>query len=185
MILYPTETVYGLGVNVFDPDALALLYTLKGRDIQNTVSWLVRDASDVERYTIMSPRARNILEAYLPGPLTLVLPLRREFHGRTLSTRETVGIRISSDPVAKKLIQDFMQEYDAPLTCTSANKTGLPTLKEPRAILEQFDEDAHLIGTVVDDGPREGLPSTVVEVIRDTVRVIRTGSIATESLLNL
>lgn len=182
MILYPTETIYGLGVNALDDVALRTLFTLKGRDERQTVSWLVRNRDDIERFAVVSPTAEIIIAHFLPGPLTIVLPAKNTVPPHRSAPDNTIGIRISSDPVAKKLIEAFMAETNAPLTCTSANVSGLPPLPAPYDILTQFGDRSALVQKVIDDGPRFGAPSTVVRVVDDTVEVIRKGSISVEQI---
>ena len=181
VILYPTETVYGLGVSVFNEAAWQGLCELKGRDESQTASWLVRDVADVERYGVMSEVAAAIAERWLPGPLTLVLPARDNIEVPTITPERTIGFRISSDPCAQQLIAEYMAEHDAPLTCTSANVSGQPPLSTPAEILGQFtyaDRDISTISRTIDDGPRSGEVSTVVRVMGDTVEVLRAGSIS-------
>lgn len=185
MILYPTETTYGLGVNVFDERALEKLYLVKGRDSAKAISWLVRNIADIERYAELSAVARTIAEHFLPGPLTLVLPLKVSVACGHDVTRNTVGFRISPDPYAQELIEHFMREYDAPLSATSANISGMHTESTVPAILNQFGEQSALIRKIVDGGMRTGTPSTVVRVVGDTVEVIREGSIPTSALTEL
>jgi len=168
MILYPTETVYGLGVNPFDERAVAQLYQLKQRPQSKPVSWLVRGIKDIERYARLSPRARAIVDEHLPGPLTLVLPSR--------DGEQLLSFRVSSDPHTQQFIERFMNEFDAPLTCSSANLSGQPTLPTPERIVGQFGQRAQLIDEIIDDGPRHGQPSTVVKVVGDKVEIIRQGS---------
>jgi tRNA threonylcarbamoyl adenosine modification protein (Sua5/YciO/YrdC/YwlC family) len=182
MILYPTETTYGLGVNVLDQEKLEKLYLVKGRDSAKAVSWLVRDIADIERYAEMSDVARKIAEQFLPGPLTLVLPLKSVFQYTNDYTRDTVGFRISSDSHAQALITRFMSEHDAPLSATSANISGLPTLETVGEILDQFGEQAPLISKVIDGGVRNGTPSTVVRVEGEVVEVLREGAISEEAI---
>jgi L-threonylcarbamoyladenylate synthase len=185
MILYPTETIYALGVNGFDASELAKLYTLKGRDEGKPVSLLVRSIADIERYAVLSPRARRIAEAFLPGSLTLVLPAREDAPRVPVYHDGTLSFRISPDPFAKQVIDEFMAEHDAPLTCTSANVSGLPTASTPKEILEQFNnngKDVAMITRVVDDGQRTGLPSTVVQVVGDEVIIHREGAIPADDI---
>jgi len=177
MILYPTETVYGLGVNPLEDTELAKLYQIKGRDSAKAVSWLVRNIEDIERYAVVSPLAKQVVVQFLPGPLTLVLPAQEG--------DETLGFRISSDPVAQQLIDKFMAEHDAPLTCTSANVSGEQTLEHPQAILRQLGDNLDLIDRVIDDGPRVTQPSTVVMVDGDSLTIIREGSIPADDIRSL
>jgi L-threonylcarbamoyladenylate synthase len=180
MILYPTETIYALGVNALDENELAALFAFKGRDERQTVSWLVRDMADVANYAEVSEVAARLAARFLPGPLTLVLPAKSTVPTSRSAPDGTIGFRISPDPVAQRVIVEFMAIHDAPLTCTSANLSGLPTLRTPQEILKQFGDKASRIDTVIDDGIRAGAPSTVVRVIGDTVEVLREGAIAKE-----
>lgn len=184
MILYPTETIYGLGVNAFIEEEFKRLYELKGREIGKAVSVLVRDISDIEQYAYLGEVGRKLAEAFLPGPLTLVLRVRDEVPHH-LVPEGTLGFRISSDPLAQKLISEFMEEYSAPLTCTSANLSGLPTLPTVPEILEQLGEKASMITKVIDGGERKGVASTVVGCIGDKVEIFREGAISSKSIMEL
>jgi L-threonylcarbamoyladenylate synthase len=177
MILYPTETIYALGVNALDNDEMAKLFELKGRDSNKSVSWLVRDIKDIKRYAEVSDKALEIAQKFLPGPLTLVLPALPEFKKLALNINGTLSFRISSDSVAEEIIAGFMEKYDAPLTCTSANISGLPTGKTVTEIITQFGQEAKCIDKIYDDGPRESLASTVVGVFGSKVIVYRQGAI--------
>lgn len=178
MILYPTETIYGLGVNAFDDAVLTRLFQLKGRDERQTVSWGVRDLADIEYYAEVSGVAAEIIQAFLPGPLTLVLPAKSTVPTSRQAPDHTIGFRIPGDPLALQTITDFMNEHNAPLTCTSANVSGLPPQATIPEILEQFGERASEIKTIVDDGPRSGVPSTVVRVVGEVITVHREGAIS-------
>lgn len=185
MILYPTETVYGLGVNALDLNELTTLFTLKGRESAQVASWLVRDTVDIERYAEMSETARRIAETFLPGPLTLVLPVKSSVPTDVVASDGTIGFRVSSDPIAAELIEPYMEEHDAPLTCTSANVHGEPTLATPAEILEQFGGAGSVINEVIDGGVREGTASSVVRVIDTQIDIIRAGAIAESAILKL
>ncbi len=183
MILYPTETVYGLGVNALDPVEVEKLNVLKGRPEEKKLSWLVRTVDDIAEYAEVNDTARAIISEFLPGPLTLVLQVNTHALEIPTVVDGRVRFRISPDPVAQTLIERFMAEHNAPLTCTSANISGMPTLSTPHEILTQFGERASLITEVIDDGPRQGTPSTVVGVFGSEVEVYREGSISTEALM--
>ena len=179
MLLYPTETIYALGVNPFDAAAVAALYALKGRAAGKACSWLVRDQSDVARYAAMSDTAAAIVKRYLPSPVTLVLPALPGVPDAVTQSDGTVSFRISTDPHAARLIAEHMTTHDAPLTCTSANVSGQPSGARPAAILDQFVAAGRAVSnlTVRDDGVRVGKPSTVVRVVGDDVTILRQGSV--------
>lgn len=183
MILYPTETLYALGVNALDGIEVARLFSLKGRDEGKAVSWLVRNVTDIERFAEVGETAAKIAARFLPGPLTLVLPVRGELPREIVGPDRTVGFRISSDPMAAAIIDAFMSEYDAPLTCTSANVSGMPTLPTVDEILQQFADKADMIDEIHDDGVRKGLASTVVKVVGSEVTILREGSISESEIL--
>lgn len=182
MILYPTETLYALGVNALDENELEKLYMLKGRDRSKAVTWLVRSVQDIERYAEMNETALAIASAFLPGKLTLVLPVRENVPKSFVATDGTVGFRISSDLVAQKVIAEFMDVHNAPLTCTSANISTMETQSTPAKIFEQFGERKKLMTQVVDDGIRGGRASTIVRVVDDEVMILREGDITKEEI---
>lgn len=178
MILYPTETLYALGVNALNPDELKKLFDAKDRPVGKVASWLVRNLDDIERFAVLTPTARAVAAAFLPGQLTLVLRVRENIPDEVVAEDRTIGFRISADLKAQEVISEYMDEHDAPLTCTSANVSGAPTLSTPGEILQQFGPKANLIDEIVDDGPRKGLASTVVKIVDDEVLVLREGEIS-------
>lgn len=181
MILYPTETIYALGANAFDKTELETLYEVKGRDSNKAVSVLVRDISDIKNYAVLSPLGEKIAKAFLPGSLTLVLPISDKVP-KTLAGNGTLGFRVSTDTFANKLIAEFMNQYDAPLTCTSANLSSLPTLPSVSEILLQLSEKSSLITKVIDGGERKGIASTVVRIIDDEIEILRVGAVSEETI---
>ena len=185
IILYPTETIYGLGVNAFDENSLRQLYALKGREANKAVSVLVRGVEDIERYAYLSPKAKLLATAFLPGSLTLVLKVRDEVPHFLVTSEGTLGFRVSGDKVAQKIIADFMEKYDAPLTCTSANVSGEATQSTVPEILKQFSDKTKLISEIYDDGPRSGKSSTVVRILNEEVAILREGAIVKEDILKV
>lgn len=177
IILYPTETVYALGVNPFDKKAWEELCALKGRSGEQAVSWLVRDVADIEKYAVITPKARELIEKYLPGPLTIILAAKSTVPKAAQALDGTVSFRISPDKKAQNLIAGYMKNHGVPLTCTSANIHGMPTPPTPREIITQFGKTADNITQIIDDGPRSGKPSTLVRVVDDSVTVLRQGEI--------
>lgn len=182
VLLYPTETLYALGVNALDVDAVATLHVLKGRAPEKAASWLVRSLDDIARYAVLEEPAAEIAARFLPGPLTLVLCARDDVPPSVIAPDRTVGFRISKDTIAQTVVSEFMETHNAPLTCTSANVSGTPTLPTPQEILQQFGEHAADITHVIDDGPRKGLASTIVRVVDGKVTVLREGDIAESAI---
>jgi L-threonylcarbamoyladenylate synthase len=188
VILYPTETVYGLGLNALDEASWQKLCRLKAREEIKVASWLVRNVADIETFAVLSPLARIFADRFLPGPLTLVLPARDTVPEFRQGSSGEVSFRISSDPYAAALIDAYMKETGAPLTCTSANVSGLPTLGTPDEIQAQFKQhNLDFVGfdRVIDGGVRTERASTIVRVVDDTYEILREGMITCEALMTI
>lgn len=185
ILLYPTETLYALGVNALDQNELKALFELKGREASKVATWLVRDVHDIEEYAELGVAGAKIAERFFPGALTLVVPTKDAVPREVVADDGTIGFRISTDPLAQQVIESFMRENNAPLTCTSANVSGSPTLQTPDEILQQFGAKAGMITQIIDDGPRKGLASTVVRVMGDDVTVLREGEISEADIMDV
>ena len=122
------------------------------------------------------------MQKFLPGPLTVVLPLKEEILRKYPFCNPTVGFRISSDSIAQKVVAEFIAEHDMPLTSTSANISGTTPESTVSKILEQLGEKREMIDKVIDDGEREGLPSTVIEFKDDKLVVHREGQTSIEAI---
>jgi L-threonylcarbamoyladenylate synthase len=177
IILYPTETVYALGVNPFDRTAWHDLCELKGRHGDQTASWLLPSIEDISSYAEVTPKAKELIERYMPGPFTIVLKANSYIPRSMQALDGTVSFRVSSDPVAKQLIEEYMAVHNVPLTCTSANLHGQPTMSTPQDIARQFGDKVQMITKIIDDGPRMGRPSTIVRCVDNQVSVLRQGSV--------
>jgi len=182
IILYPTETVYALGVNPLDKKAWQALCALKQRTEDQPASWLIRDIQDIEHYAMVGEAARRIVDHCMPGPLTLVLPAKNTVPSWACSRSGMVSFRMSPDTYAQALIQEHMEQYGAPLTCTSANVHGLPTESSVAKILHQFGASVNLITQVIDGGKRTEMASTVVAISNNQLQILRIGPISVETL---
>lgn len=171
VVAFPTETLYGLAVDVSNPVALERLVGIKGRRLSQPFPVLVGDEEmllDMVSTSIPAV-ARRLIGLHWPGPLTLVLPAKQSLPGEVVSREGGVGVRISSDPVARALVR----EVGGPITATSANRSGEP----PATTATQ----ARLPGVdlALDDGPRRAAASTVVAFLGSPV-IIRQGAIKVE-----
>jgi L-threonylcarbamoyladenylate synthase len=182
IILYPTETVYALGVNPLDKKAWRALCKLKQRSDNQPASWLVRDIEDIKKYAEVGDVATRLVETCLPGPITLVLPAKKTVPDWALSDSGMVSFRMSPDPKAQELIAEYMKKHHAPLTCTSANVHGLPTASDVTGILSQFGKAASLITTTIDGGERREMVSTVIAVQNEKLMILRVGPVSIEQL---
>ncbi|MGH7886561.1 MAG: L-threonylcarbamoyladenylate synthase [Candidatus Binatia bacterium] len=177
VIVFPTETLYGLGADALDTFAVEKVFQLKGRDPTNPFPVLVSDRSMLNALVAtMAPRAEKLIERFWPGPLTLVLPAREDIPRPLVNCTGGVGVRISSQPIA----QEIVKRLGRPLTATSANPSGQPgahTVAQARAYF------SGKIDIFVDGGEltsRTG--STVVSVAGNKIKIIRAGEIAKSEL---
>ena len=172
VIVYPTETLYGLGTNALDHKAVEQVYNLKGRDPAVPIPVIVADRAMLVSLTNdLSPLAERLIAVFWPGPLTLVLPSRPETPVRLRNNTGGIGVRISSQPIATALVQ----RLGKPLTATSANPSGQPAA---RTVAEAESYFAGKVNVFVDGGPLSAqVGSTVVEVIGDRLKMIRDGEI--------
>ena len=178
VVAYPTETLYGLGVDPFLEEALERLYVLKGRPPEMPVSILVKDVAMLQEVVHDLPGpAMRLVEAFLPGPLTLVLRARPRLPERLTSGTGKIGVRISAHPFMRHLFSI----YAAPITTTSANPTGRPDARDAKEILSYFPEG---IDCILDGGPTHGiLGSTVVDGTGEDPVILREGAITADEIL--
>lgn len=178
VVLYPTDTLYGLAVDPSNTDALATLYELKGREEGKPVSIVVPSIEYIEDLAVFPEVAHLLATRFLPGALTLVLPALPHV-SRELAPQGTVGIRIPNDSFCRELSAVFQKPY----TATSANPSGTQTLGTVHEILASFGEKRSLIDLVIDAGTREGgVGSTVISFATDTPTILREGLLTREEL---
>ncbi len=178
IVLYPTDTLYGLGVDALNPIAIEKLRHLKGREKKKPMSIIVPDIATLQTYANLSDEASALAHKHLPGALTLVLPAKPPIPA-SLTLHGTIGVRIPNDPFALALAKVF----GGPYTATSANRAGHPTQSTSMEIISHFGHASHGIDLVIDDGPRAaGVPSTVVRCTDNTPVVLREGALSREEL---
>lgn len=173
IVAYPTETLYGIGVDPFQPTAVERLYQLKGRPEKMPVSLLVRDLDMLSGLVeSLSPLAERIVRTFLPGPLTVVLPARKDLPETITAASGKVGLRISSHP----LLSSLFMFYPFPLTSTSANPSGQPPATDAGMVQAYFPEG---IDYLIDAGPAPlGMPSTVIDLCGEQPVFLREGALS-------
>lgn len=169
VIVYPTDTVYGLGCDPFNEAAVKRLFEVKGRG-SKPVPVLCSSASKAEEAVVLSSRAREMARTNWPGPLTIVAPLKRPFPRELTQGSGNLGVRVPSHSACLELIS----LCGGWLTGTSANVSGRPSARTAAEAMAQLGDRVDM---VLDGGVREGKESTVVQVVGDTVTILRTGPI--------
>lgn len=180
-ILYPTDTIYGLGADAFSDAAVDTVIAIKGRDQRKPIHCIVADIAMAENYAEFSDDARLLAKAFLPGALTLVLKKKPDVAHGIGRYRNTIGIRIPDNAFCLALARAFGR----PFTTTSANKAGMPHAPSVDGILEQLGAVASRIDLVIDAGdmmPR--LASTVVDLSGEEPVILREGAIPAADVWN-
>ena len=187
LVALPTETVYGLGANASDPDAVALVYAAKGRPADHPLIVHVSDLEAARAWAADLPRYAQVLaDRFWPGPLTLVLPRSTRALDAVTGGQETVAIRVSAHPTFQAVLDALIAETRDPaagIAAPSANRFGRVSPTSAEHVREEFDgllDDEHL---VVDGGPSSvGIESTIIDCTRDEPAILRPGAITAEDV---
>lgn len=156
VILYPTDTVYGLGANIFNRKAVRKVYNIKKRSYLKPVSLLVSSKDAIPLVSKASLNQLNFIDKYLPGPYTFILKKSKIVPRHLTSGSANVGVRVPKSEIACSLAKIF------PITTTSANLSNKDTLNTPEEILKQLGCEVDLI---IDVGPlKSGNPSTIIDL---------------------
>lgn len=178
LVMLPTETVYGLAADASNPQAVARIFEAKGRPRFNPLIAHVANALDAEAVAVFDERARALAEAFWPGPLTIVAPVRDRERVCDLARAglDSVAVRVPGHPRARAVIAAFGGAVVAP----SANRSGRPS---PTTFDDALEETGHAVGAAVDGGPcAVGVESTVVSVLDGRVALLRPGSVTREEI---
>lgn len=168
LVVYPTDTIYGLGADALSDEAVMEVYEAKHRLLSKPISIAVSDRDMLGALAVVTPVAETFIEQFLPGPFTVVLKAKKLLPAMLTGGTGMIGIRIPAHPIALELIRQF----DGPITATSANLSGG---KDPVTI-----NDVHVrYDLLIDVGRLTGLPSTVVDLVE--MRMIRPGERADEA----
>jgi len=177
LVVLPTDTVYGIGADAFDAEAVRRLLAAKGRGREMPPPVLVGAASTVDALAVEIPDwARALIAAHWPGPLTLVFKQQPSLQWDLGDTRGTVAVRMPDDEIALALL-----ERTGPLAVSSANLTGHPAATDADAAEEMLGDE---VTVIVDGGPTAGnVPSTIIDATRaDSPRLLRPGALSLEVL---
>ncbi|MFC1549023.1 L-threonylcarbamoyladenylate synthase [Candidatus Omnitrophota bacterium] len=180
LVAFPTETVYGLGANALDPEAVTGIFEAKKRPLDDPLIVHIADMNDLNALSKdVPPAVERLLNRFWPGPLTVVLKKTEIVPDIVTTGLETVAIRMPSNPIAHKLIE----VSGVPIAAPSANLFGRPSPTSASHVTDDLDGK---IDVVLDGGSTEiGIESTVVEFINGEVIVLRPGGIGIEELKSI
>jgi L-threonylcarbamoyladenylate synthase len=176
LVVLPTDTVYGIGADAFDPAAVRRLLNAKGRGRDMPPPVLVSTATTLDALAVDVPEwARALVQEFWPGPLTLVCRQQSSLQWDLGDTRGTVAVRVPDHEVARAVL-----ERTGPMAVSSANLTGRPAATDADAAEEMLGDE---VTTIVDAGPTPGeTPSTIVDATGDQPRVLRDGALTRDDL---
>lgn len=164
VVLYPTDTVYGLGANIFDNKAVRRVFEIKQRSFLKPLSILVSSNSAINLVSKVSNKQKEIINNYLPGPYTFILKKRNIVPRVVTSGSNFVGVRVPDNNIARGMSKLF------PITTTSANITDKNVLTTPSEILRQLDTEIDL---VIDAGPIKSKSSMIIDLTDDNFKIVR------------
>jgi tRNA threonylcarbamoyl adenosine modification protein (Sua5/YciO/YrdC/YwlC family) len=169
VVAYPTDTIYGIGCDIFNKKAIRKIHQLKRQPDTKPFSFICPDLAGLSRFARVTNYAYKTLKRLLPGPYTFVLEGSREVPKMMLTRRKTAGIRVPDHKICLAIVQ----ELGNPIISTSATDRDGNVLNYPWEI---NDELGHLLDAVVDGGPVSGQASSVVSLVADMPEVLREGS---------
>ena len=171
IVIYPTDTVYGIGCSVENKDAIERIHLIKGQRTDKPFSFVCSDLKNISEYAHVSNAAFKIMKHLIPGPYTFILPAARMKHLPKIlvSKRKTVGIRVPDSPIALTLVR----ELGHPILSTSATDETGEILNDPARIAEQFQS---VVDLILDGGLLLSKPSTVLDLTNDRAKVVRLGA---------
>lgn len=177
IIVFPTETVYGIGTNGLDENAVRKLYEVKQRPLNKPITLLVSNMEMVELVAKdITETEYKIMEKFFPGPLTIILKKKDIVPDIVTAGQDTVGIRMPNGEIAIKLVE----LANVPIAAPSANITGDPSGTNLQEIMKDFEGKVDL---AIDGGDSElGIGSTIVQVIDGKPKILRQGSITLEQI---
>ncbi|NBB91314.1 MAG: threonylcarbamoyl-AMP synthase [Spirochaetes bacterium] len=177
LLVFPTETVYGLGASAWDAEACRAIFAAKGRPADNPLIVHIATGAMLGEVAAAVPEeARRLFDAFSPGPLTIILPRRSRIPDVVTAGLDSVGVRIPSHPVARSLLK----AVGVPVAAPSANRSGRPSPTDFAAAVTQM---GGRVGGILDGGECEhGLESTILRVVGREVTVLREGAITREMI---
>lgn len=169
VIIYPTDTVYGIGCDIFNKEALERIFSIKNDGITKLFSFVCSDLKDIAKYAKVSDYAYRTMKRLLPGPYTFILPAAKQVPKKLWSKRKTVGIRIPKHAVTQKMVA----ELGNPIISTSTTNRKGKLILDPTEIKSIFQSQVDLM---LSQGALNGKPSSIVDLSGESPEVVREGA---------
>jgi tRNA threonylcarbamoyl adenosine modification protein (Sua5/YciO/YrdC/YwlC family) len=168
IIIYPTDTVYGMGCELYNKKGIEKIYEIKRRSKKQPLSFVCADLKDISRYARVSDYAYKTMKRLLPGPYTFILEASRLVPKIILPKRHTTGIRVPDNQICLSLVG----ELGHPIISTSVTVEDGEVLSNPLEIRERFE---HRVDLIIDGGILVSEPSSVISLVDDSIEIVRVG----------
>ena len=179
VIAFPTETVMGLGVFYDNYKAYTFLNSVKRRPEEKPYTLMLSNPSEISKYAYIDERARKVIDAFMPGEITILLKSKDNVPGYVTHNTGVIGVRVPNLPE----LLDFLSFIEKPLLVPSANRSGEPPLKNSDEVEKEFSKDE--VGFVFKGQATGGVPSTLVDLTGKEVKIYREGNIKLSDILNI
>jgi len=168
IIIYPTDTVYGLGCDLLNKKGIDRIYEIKKRDRKQPLSFICADLKHISQYAQVSDFSYKVMKKLLPGPYTFILKASRLVPKMIIPKRQTTGIRVPDNLICQALVS----ELGRPIISTSVKDDRGEIMTNPEEMEKKF---RHVVDIVLDGGESSATPSTVLNLVDDVVEIIRIG----------
>ena len=176
VVAFPTETVMGLGVIYDNFDAYNRLNKIKGRPEGKPYTMMLSRVEEINKYAYISETAKKVIDAFLPGPLTVLLKSKENVPGWVTHNTGVIGIRVPNFP----LVNELLNLVGKPLLVPSANPSNLPPATKVNEVVIYFNVT---LDYIVNNDSLQELPSTIVDLTTDEVKILRQGKISKKEIL--
>ncbi|MBI2466200.1 MAG: threonylcarbamoyl-AMP synthase [Candidatus Sungbacteria bacterium] len=181
-VVYPTDTLYGLGANIFDTEAIRKIFAVKKRSDKKPLPVMVSSIGMAKAVAVIDSQRERILKNFWPGPFTFILKKKPTISFLVTAGRNSIALRMPSHTFCESLIRDF----EGPITVTSANISGEESSPDPREIISRFLEEEIQPDVFIDDGVLpESDPSTIIDLTADNPRIVRINPTNKKNLLSI
>ena len=187
LVAFPTETVYGLGADATNKDAVARIYDVKGRPTGHPLIVHISSINNLDKWAQQIPEyAITLARTFWPGPMTLILPRTELAKDFITGGQDNVGIRVPSHPLALSLLKEFESLGGLGIAAPSANRFGKVSPTSAQAVQEELSEYLTLDDLILDGGPCQiGIESTIIDCTRQTPQILRPGGVTHEQIAEL
>jgi tRNA threonylcarbamoyl adenosine modification protein (Sua5/YciO/YrdC/YwlC family) len=179
VIIYPTDTVYGIGCSIFDAAAIERIHRVKGQDSNKPFSFVCSDLSHISEFAKVSNPAFRLMKRLIPGPFTFILPAGRlkQLPKNLISKRKAVGIRVPDNKITQMLIR----ELGHPILSASVTNVKREIINDPQIIREEYEKR---VDVIIDSGFSSLEVSTILDLTEDTPVIVRQGAGDLKDLLS-